>query len=73
MTFSLPTYVCNASNQTIYDYFYDEIYTELAGSSSSGGTYFVNLQYKWLSEYYKAGKIQYIEKMGYDELMESIA
>ena len=67
------TYVCNASNQTIYDYFYDEIYTELAGSSSSGGTYFVNLQYKWLSEYYKAGKIQYIEKMGYDELMESIA
>ena len=66
------TYVCSASNQTMYDYFYDSIYEELVGSSESSGSYFMALQYKWLAEYHAEGKIEYFNKMTYDELMDSI-
>ena len=67
------TYVSTASNQTLYDYYYDTLYTELAGSSESSGTYFVALQYKWLAQYLNSGKIEYIDKVGYQELMDSMA
>ncbi len=67
------TYICSASNQSLYDYFYDEIYTGLVGSSESAGTYFTALQYEWLAEYYNAEKIEYFTKLTYDELMDSIA
>ena len=66
------TYVCAASNQTLYDYYYDTLYSELVGSSSSSGSYFLELQYKWLAEYYEADDIEYYSQMTYDELMESI-
>ncbi len=67
------TYVCSASNQTMYEYFYDQLYTELVGSSSSAGTYFTEMQYTWLSEYVASGKIEYFTKLTYEELMNAIA
>lgn len=67
------TYVCSASNQTVYDYFYDELYTAYAGTSSSSGTYFLKLEYEWLHNYYKEGKIIYEQKPTYDELMDAIS
>lgn len=67
------TYVCTSSNQTLFDYYYDTLYTEYVGSSESSGSYFMQLQYKWLAEYNSAGKIEYYEKLSYDELMDSIA
>ena len=66
------TYVCEGSNQTVYDYFYDELYTSLVGNSSSSGTYFMKLQYEWLAEYHEANKIDIFNKISYDELMDSI-
>lgn len=69
------TYVSTASNQTLYDYFYDSLYTSYAGDSSttnSSGSYFYDLQYKWLNEYYKNNNIEFIDRMTYEELMESI-
>lgn len=66
------TYVSTSSNQTVYDYFYDEIYQELVGTSSSSGTYFLKLQYEWLNDYETAGKVGIVDKMSYTELMESI-
>ncbi len=67
------TYVCTSSNQTLFDYYYDTLYTEYAGSSEASGSYFMALQYKWLAEYSEAGKIEYFEKLTYDELMDAIA
>lgn len=66
------TYVSTSSNQTVYDYFYDEVYQELVGTSSSSGTYFLKLQYEWLNDYETAGKVGIVDKMTYTELMESI-
>ena len=70
--FLKENYVAAASNQTLYDYFYDLIYTEYVGSGNSRGTYFLDLEYKWLSEMYGDGDIQFIERIGYKELMENI-
>ncbi len=67
------TYVCSASNQTVYDYFYDSLYSALAGNSSSNGTYFLKLEYEWLNKYYEEGKIIYEEKLTYEQLMDSIS
>lgn len=67
------TYVCASSNQTLYDYFYDEAYDTLVGSASSAGTYFLNLEYQWLSEYYEENKIEMIKKIEYNELFDSVA
>ena len=67
------TYVCTSSNQTLYDYYYDTLYTELAGSSEASGTYFVALQYKWLAQYLNTDKVEYISKIGYQELMDSMS
>lgn len=67
------TYVCTSSNQTLYDYYYDTLYTELAGSSEKSGTYFVALQYKWLAQYLNDDRVEYISKIGYQELMDSMA
>lgn len=66
------TYVCSASNQTLYDYYYDTLYSELVGTSESSGSYFLALQYKWLAEYNDADDIEYYDQMTYDELMEAI-
>lgn len=67
------TYVCNGSNQTLYDYFYDEAYNTLVGTSQSAGTYFLALEYEWLSEYYAENKIEIIQKLTYDELFASLS
>ena len=67
------TYVCASSNQTLYDYFYDEAYNTLVGTSNSAGTYFLALEYQWLSEYYKDNKIEIIEKIKYHELFDSLS
>lgn len=66
------TYVSTASNQTLYDYFFDSLYSTYAGSSSSSSSYFYDLQYSWLNEYYNNNDIEYIDRMTYDELMETI-
>lgn len=67
------TYICASSNETLYDYFYDQTYNTLVGSSSSAGTYFLALEYKWLNEYYKDSKIEVVKKMTYDELISSLS
>ncbi len=67
------TYVCSASNQTVYDYFYDQIYKALAGDASTSGTYFLKLEYEWLHEYYNAGKIVFENKLSYQELIDGIS
>ncbi len=67
------TYVCASSNQTLYDYFYDEAYNTLVGTSSSAGTYFLALEYEWLSQYYEDDMIETFEKIPYAELFESLS
>lgn len=74
------TYVCSGSNQTLYNYYFDKIYTELVGSSwlgdtsdkATSGTYFLKLEYEWLHALYQADEVEYIDKVGYKELLESI-
>lgn len=74
------TYVCTASNQTVYDYYFDELYTGFVGSSwlgdtsqnATSGTYFLKLEYEWLHELYRTGQIEFIEKIPYDELMKTV-
>ena len=69
------TYVAEGSNQTVYDYFYDQLYSGYAGSSkesSSTGTYFLDLEYEWLVELYEENKISYKNKLSYSELMDYI-
>ncbi len=63
------TYVCTSSNETVYDYFFDKLYTEYTGSN---GSYFLAQEYKWLNEYYENNKIEYINKMSYSELSSKI-
>lgn len=75
------TYLCSGSNQTVYDYYFDELYTTLVGSSwlgdtsdsSSSGTFFLKLEYEWLFELYDADKIEYVDKIGYEELLNSVS
>lgn len=67
------TYVCSSSNETLYDHYYDELYNTLVGTSSSSGTYFLNLEYQWLAEYYSENKIEVISLVEYHELIEAIS
>lgn len=67
------TYVCNSSNETLYNHYYDEVYNNLVGTSSSSGTYFLALEYDWLSQYYSDEKVEIIKKVEYNELLESIS
>ncbi len=67
------TYICTSSNETLYDYFYDQVYNTLVGTSSSSGTYFLALEYKWLNKFYTDNKIEIIKKMTYDELFASLS
>lgn len=67
------TYLCVGSNETLYDYFYDEIYYEQVGTESKSGTYFVDKQYEWLNSYYDADDVVYVDKMTYDELVDAIS
>ena len=75
------TYVCSGSNQTLYDYYFDELYTGFVGSSwlgdtsdeATSGTYFLKLEYEWLYELYQANLIEYENRMTYEELLESVS
>ena len=67
------TYVCGGSNQTVYDYFYDSLYTTLVGSSSASGTYFLSLEYQWLHNLKEQNKVEILEQMDYDTLINSLA
>lgn len=67
------TYVCNGSNETLYDHFYDELYSTLVGTGESAGTYFLSLEYEWLAKYYEDSKIETIKKVDYHELLDSIS
>lgn len=66
------TYICNGSTQTIYDYYYDLIYSNLAGDDSANGSYFENLKNEWLQEYLNGNKVSYESKISYEELMSSM-
>lgn len=75
------TYVCASSNETLYQYYYDELYVKYAGNASTNGTYFLKKEYEWLSEWYgelqadgtrKDSKIIFHNQMSYDELMDAI-
>ncbi|MBQ8425809.1 MAG: hypothetical protein IJX17_07350 [Clostridia bacterium] len=70
--FMKKNYVCLGSNQTIYDYFFDQVYDQLVGTAESSGSYFVGIEYEWLSKYYKEGKIEYINKIPYSDLLNSV-
>lgn len=70
--FMKGTFVSTASNETLFDYFYDLIYTDYIGSGNSSGTYFLDLEYKWLNEFYSDGEIEFVDKMSYSELMNAI-
>lgn len=67
------TYVCNTSNQTVYEYFRDSLYNTLVGTSQSSGTYFLAWEYKWLHELNEAGKIEMINKIDFDTLLGSLS
>ncbi len=67
------SYVSTSSNETLYDYFYEILYTNYVGSSSSSGTYFLAIEYKWLSTLYVENKIVYVNKMSYSDLTSSIS
>ena len=66
------TYVSNSSNETLYNYFYEKLYTNYAGTTASNGTYFLSIEYNWLSQLYRDGKIKFTNKLTYDELMDSL-
>lgn len=74
------TYICSGSNETLYDHYFDELYTKLVGSSwlgdtsqeATSGTYFLKLEYEWLHDLYQADEVEYVDKVGYKELLESI-
>ncbi len=66
------TFVCLASNETVFDYFYDIIYTDNAGSSSSS-SYFLAKEYEWLYELYQNGDIVYVNYMDYDDLIDALS
>ena len=67
------TYVCSSSNETLYSHYFDEIYKSLVGDSSSAGTYFLDIEYEWLSQYYSDKKIEIIKRVEYSELLDSIS
>ena len=48
------------------------IYTDYIGDSSSSGTYFLDLEYRWLNELYGSGNIEFIYRLSYTELMDAI-
>lgn len=73
VNFMKATYVCKGSNQTVYDYYFDTLYAKYVGTSESSGTYFIAIEYGWLSDYTKNEKIQFVNKLGLEELMESVA
>lgn len=66
------TYISTSSNETLYDYLYDELYVGYAGNSSTSGTYFLALEYEWLNQYHTGGKIVNHGNMSYDDLIASI-
>ncbi|MBQ9790416.1 MAG: hypothetical protein IJW24_02355 [Clostridia bacterium] len=61
--------VSNMTEQTLYDYFYDMIKSELVGDN---GTYFTKFRNKLVADYKEDGKISYEYKMTYEELSEAI-
>lgn len=65
-------YVSTSSNETLYDYLYDELYVNYAGNSSTNGTYFLALEYEWLNQYHTSGKIVKHGNLSYDSLIASI-
>lgn len=67
------TYVCGGSNQTVYEYFYDSLYKTLVGDSQQSGTYFLSLEYQWLHNLNEQNKVEIIDKIDYDTLLESLA
>lgn len=66
-------YVCNGSNQTVYDYFYDSLYTTLVGNSQTSGTYFLSLEYQWLHNLNEQNKVEIVEKIDYETLLASLS
>ena len=67
------TYICNGSNQTMYEYFYDDLYATLVGDSSTSGTYFLALEYQWLHDLNEKGEIKMEGKVPYSELLDALS
>ena len=62
--------VSNLTNQTIYEYVYDQLKNEYLGDN---GTYFSNRINKLVKEYRDSGKVKYEkERPTYDELMDAL-
>lgn len=63
------TYICNGSNQTVYDYYRDLVYSNLAGDDQTTGTYFEDIKNTWLQEYLNGDKISFENRISYEEIM----
>ena len=40
--------------------------------NATSGTYFLKLEYEWLYDLYQADEVKYINKISYEELLESV-
>ncbi len=65
-------YVSTTSNQTLFEYFYDALYKTLVGDSETSGTYFLAKEYEWLHKLNEDGKVEIIDRIDYDTLLESL-
>lgn len=63
------TYVSNLTEQTLYQYFYDELKEELVGDS---GTYFTDYRNSLVKKYKEDGLIEEVDKLSYEELEAAI-
>ncbi len=66
------TFICNGSDQTVYDYYRDMIYNNLAGDEATNGTFFEDLKNTWLQEFMSENKITYVSKLTYEEIMAEL-
>ena len=66
------TYICNGSDQTVYDYYRDLIYSNLAGDDQTVGAYFEEMKNTWLKEYLNENKVSFGTKLSYEEIMSEL-
>lgn len=66
-------YVSTTSNQTLFDYFYDSLYSTLVGTSETAGTYFLAKEYEWLHKLNEDGKVEIVNRISYDDLLASLS
>ena len=64
------TFTSTASTETLYDYFRDLIYSTLTDEDNN--VYLSNNQINWIKEYNDQGKIKFINKLSYNQIVDLI-